>query len=587
MKFRRIFDIVEQNLLHSTKETLLAVKESGQWRVYGGVECCELTQSLAEGLISLGVAKGDKVVTISHNRPEWIFFDIAISFIGAVHVPLFPAHSETEYRYILEHCECETVVLSSRDIFEKIKPILDSIPRIRNVFSLDKIENATRWLDLVERGQKFHTEFPDELSKRKNFVEANDLFTIVYIPDLTLPAKGVMLSHKNLLENILSAKDLFPLTPQDKVLSFMPLAHILERMVNYIYIYIGVSIYYSDNYEKVLESLLEIKPSCFVAVPRVLERIYDKIILKAKDSDGIYKKCFNWAFSLAQRFEVKPNYNFSYKIQMFLADKFVFRKWREQMGGHIKAIICGGGVLPLQVSRIFWAAKIFIHEGYGHAETSPVISVNKHHFPDVKLGTGGALLPSSEIKIADDGEILFKGNSLMLGYYKNPEKTSQVIDSEGWFHTGDIGILHDKRILEVTDKKSEVFLLANGEKITPMLLENKFKKSLFIEQIMILGEGKPFIAAIICPNFEYLHAWSASHKIRYRDNQELIKNSKIFNLYKEIISELNEKNNILVAKFFLVHEKWTHESGELTPTLKLRRKFIAEKYNSQINCLFL
>jgi long-chain acyl-CoA synthetase len=414
------------------------------------------------------------------------------------------------------------------------------------------------------------------------------LCSIIYTSGTTGLSKGVMLSHDNFISNIIACLPVLPLAPEDIVLSFLPLCHVLERMVNYLFQYSGNAIYYAESIDTVGENIKEIKPHGFAAVPRVIEKLYDKIILKGKELKGIKRGIFFWAVNIGLKFELNNANGHFYELKRKLADKLIFSKWREALGGRVKVIVSGGAALQPRLARIFYAAGLIIQEGYGLTETSPVIAVNYRNYPKIKFGTVGPVLDNIEVKIAEDGEILMKGPNLMMGYYKDPEKTKDVIDAEGWFHTGDIGILHEGKILQITDRKKEIFKLSTGKYLAPQVIENKFKESPFIEQIMVVGEGEKYAAAIICPSFEYLHSWCSLHNIHFRDNKDLI---QIPDVVERIQKEVDTFNTQLgrheqIKKFELTCQEWLPTTGELSPTLKLKRKFLRNKYKIKIERLY-
>lgn len=588
MEVTRIFDLIDRMLSNYSRQDALAVKRKGKWEKFSTKEYKESVDNFSYGLLKLNFQKGDKVATVSNNRPEWNFVDMGLGQVGCIHVPIYPNISNEEYKHILEHSEAKILIVSSIELYEKIKPVADQVTNIKNVYSFDEIEGIPNWEEIVKLGKENEEELKPELIKRKESIEPDDLFSIIYTSGTTGTSKGVMITHKNFISNLLGIKHIYPLKSDDRVLSFLPLCHVFERIVNYLYQYIGNPIYYAESIETVGENLKEVKPHGFAAVPRVIEKLYDKIILKGKDLKGIKRNLFFWAVNVGMKFRLDKQNRFFYNLQLKIANKLIFSKWREALGGNVSLIVSGGAALQPRLAKIFYAAQLKIQEGYGLTETSPVIAVNYRNYPDIKFGTVGPVLKNVEVKIADDGEILMRGPSLMKGYYKDPERTKEVIDEEGWFHTGDIGVLHERNILQITDRKKEMFKLSTGKYIAPQVLENMFKESTFIEQIMVLGEGKKYAAALVCPSFEFLHEWCSIHDVKYRDNKDLIQIPKVIARYQREIDFYNQKlgRHEQIKKFELTCHEWKTETGELSPTLKLKRNFLKNKYKIKLKKLF-
>jgi len=587
MKVTRIFEILDKISQESPKEINLAVKRNGKWDTFSTEEYFQNVNFVSYALLELGLKKGDKVSSVSNNRPEWNFLDMALAQIGAVHVPIYPTVSEESFKHIFTHSESRILVLGTKTLYNMIKPYADEVKNIEKVYSFDEIEGANNFKDLIELGKQNQEKYKEELQKIKNEVHEDDLFSIIYTSGTTGLPKGVMLSHKNFITNVMATKDLVPLDSNDKSISFLPLCHVLERMVNYLVQYKGVAVYYAESIDTMGDNIREIKPQHFTGVPRVFEKIFDKIYNKGKELSGVKKNIFFWAVKLADEYDFTGKSAF-YKAQLKIADKLVFSKWREALGGQIKFIITGGAALQPRIIRSFWAAGIKIVEGYGLTETSPVISVNQEHYPNVKFGTVGPLIETSEVKIAEDGEILFKGPNLMLGYYKDPERTNEVIDSEGWFHTGDIGEFVEGKYLKITDRKKEIFKLSTGKYVAPQVVENRFKESPFIEQIMVVGADERFTAALISPNFEYLNNWCAIHNIICSSRKEMIEHETIIKRLEEEVAKINSGCNKTnkVKKIALVADTWSTETGELSPTLKLKRKIVKEKYKAILDKIY-
>lgn len=587
MEVTRIFDLLSRG-----KEIyispVLSAKANGNWIGYSIDEYIEYSNSLSYAFLSLGMEKGNKIATITNNRPEWNFVDMGSNQAGLVHVPIYPTISDEEYKHILSHSEARLVFVSDKLLYNKIKPIADKIPAIMGGYSFNEIEGASHWMELVEKGRSLANEYEAKLEEIKKSVQPDDVASLIYTSGTTGVSKGVMLSHKNFITNVKSIIHCFDLGNKDTSLSFLPLSHVYERMVGYFYQYMGVSIYYAENMGTIGDNLKEIQPTIFVSVPRVIEKTFDKILAKGKDLKGIKRSIFFWAVNLGYKYNEKGNSAF-YNFQLKIARKLVFSKWLEALGGKIRFIISGGAALQPRLARVFFAAGAPIYEGYGLTETSPVISVNYPMEPgNVMFGSVGPVLNSIEVKIADDGEILMKGDSLMQGYYREPDLTAEAIDEEGWFHTGDIGELREGKFLTITDRKKEIFKLNSGKYVAPQVIENKLKESFFIEQAMVVGENEKFVSALISPNFSFLHNWCARYKIHYENNKELV---FIPEVIARIQSEVNKVNKSLpghekIKRIRLVAEQWSPDTGELSPTLKLRRRVIYERYNALLEEIY-
>jgi long-chain acyl-CoA synthetase len=580
MEVKRTFDLLERyRTLFPDKDDVLAGKYNGEWKKFSSSDYVEMAHQVSYGLLSMGLKKGDMVATISNNRPEWNIMDMGLSMAGVVHVPIYPTISAEDYDYILNHCEPKFVIVSDKMLLDKIKPIVDKAKSIRDIFTYNRVEGARNWEEILEEGKQQAAKYKGELEKIKSSILPEDLVTLIYTSGTTGFPKGVMLSHNNLVTNFISTAKVHPLDHNCKILSFLPLSHVYERMVNYHFQYKGMSIYFAESMGTIVQNIKEVKPDIFNAVPRLLERVYDGIIGKGKDLPYIKKQIFFWAVNLGLRYDPHHNsgwYNFRLKI----ADKLIFSKWRAGLGGNIKIIVSGGAALQPRLAHIFWAAGIKVLEGYGLTETSPVIAVNNLNTMEVKFGTVGPLLENIEVKIADDGEILSRGPNTMLGYYKAPDLTAEAIDKEGWFHTGDIGIFVDGKYLKITDRKKEMFKLSSGKYIAPQVLENKLKESFFIENAMVVGENEKFASAIISPNYEFLHNWATIHNVKYRDNSELIKLPEVIKRFQKEVNEINKTvgQTEQIKRFRLVVDEWSPNTGEMSPTLKLKRKVLNERY---------
>lgn len=582
MEFKRTFDLLENyRTRFQNHPDALAVKRNKQWEHFSASDYLQKVDEVSCGLLSLGFKPGDKLATITNNRPEWNFLDMGMARIGVIHVPVYPTINGGEFQHILSHAEVRGVIVSDKFLYRKIKPIADELAHIEFLFTIDLIEEANSWEIILDEGRKNLSSLLDKVHEIAASIKEDDLCSIIYTSGTTGVSKGVMLSHKNFMSNAISTTDVQPLDHRHKFLSFLPLSHVYERMMNYHLQYLGIRIYYAENMGTIVEDIKEVHAEGLNTVPRLLEKIFDRIISKGKTLKGFKRKIFFWAVDLGLRYEVNGGNGWFYNLQLAIARKLVFSKWKEALGNKVEVIVSGGAALQVRLARIFWAADIKVIEGYGLTETSPVIAVNYTYPPKIKFGTVGPVIQGIEVKIADDGEILCKGPSVMLGYYKSPEQTAEVIDSDGWFHTGDIGTFEDGIFLKITDRKKEMFKNSAGKYIAPAVIENKMKESFLIEQAMIVGEKEKFIAALIAPNFNYLHDWSSKNKIQFRDNQELVKLPEVQELFSKEISEINRQlsQTERIMKFRIVCEDWTPAGGELSPTLKLRRKFLYAKYN--------
>lgn len=589
MELKRTFDLLERMHLEFPKKDALVGKISGEWQYFSTEDYIKNANLLSYGLMALGYKKGDKIASVSNNRPEWNFMDMAMSQLGIVHVPVYPTISTEEYIHILKHSDSKALIVSDKLLYNKIKPLLDQIPNLQVIYSFDEIENVKHWKDILNLGKEKSDELADELIQIKNSIDESDDLSIIYTSGTTGLSKGVMLSHHNMMSNAKAASLRINLTSGDRMLSFLPLCHVYERVVNYTYQYIGLSIYYAENLGTIGDDLKRFKVNGFVTVPRVLEMIYDKIMTKGKDLEGFKKTIFFWAVNLGLEYSFnKARYNPWYKLKLAIADKLVFSKWREGVGGNIKTVISGGAALQSKLAKVFWAAGIPIQEGYGLTETSPVIAFNGIQMNDNMIGTVGPILDGVSVKIAEDGEILVKGPCVMKGYYKSPEQTAEIIDNEGWLHTGDVGQIIDNKFLKITDRKKEIFKNSAGKYIAPQVIENKFKESEIIDQLMVVGEGEKFASALISPNFNYLHFFASKHKIHYRDNVELVKKPEVLKRFQEEVNLLNKQLGQVeqIKRFRLVCEPWTAAGGELSPTLKLKRRVLYAKYEHIIREIF-
>jgi long-chain acyl-CoA synthetase len=582
MELKRIFDLLEQ---YKTKykdiEVALAYKNQGNWISFSATDYVKYANYFAIGLLKSGFKKGDKIASISQNLPHWNVLDMGMSMLGIIHVPIYPTISSEQYDYILRHSDAKMLILSDIGLFKKVKPVFDKIETLEKLYTLNDIENANNWVEIITLGREYEKELKEELERIKSSIDEQDVCTIIYTSGTTGDPKGVMLTHKNLMSNALETANILPVNYGERVLSFLPLCHVYERMMNYNYQSKGISIYYAEGLGTIVDNLKEVRPHAFNSVPRVLEKFYDKIIAKGKDLSPVAKAIFFWAVRLGEKYDVADKNSLWYKIRLYIARKLIFKKWQAVFGGELRAIVSGGSSLQSRLARLFWAAGAYVIEGYGMSETSPVIAVNHYRGENCRIGTVGPVLKGTEMKISEEGEILARGPHVMKGYYKDPDSTAAVIDKEGWMHTGDIGELIDGKFLRITDRKKEIFKTSSGKYIAPQIIENKFKASSLIEQLMVIGENEKFASALISPNFNYLHHWASKHKIHYRDNEELIKNKEIIRRIQREVDEVNKTlgDHEKIKRFRLVCEEWSAPTGELSPTLKLKRKHIHNKYN--------
>ncbi len=589
-KIKRTFDFLTQAEEKFPSEAALAVKRHGRWETFSTQDYRTYVDHFSLGLLEMGFQKGDKIATVSNNRPEWNFMDFGMSQIGCVHVSIYPTISLEEYRHILSHSDSRLLIVSDRQLYNKLKHFVKEIDTLEAIYSLDELKHVSHWKEILALGAKNEPRLRAELERRREDVTEDDLLTLIYTSGTTGLSKGVMLTHKNIVSNVFMAHDyLSGLQPGDKALSFLPLCHILERTGNYVWQSVGMQIYYAENIDTIIDNLKEIKAHAFITVPRVFEKIYDRIILMGRELTGMKKRIFFWSVGVGDAFDPNPkNRSFLYNMKLSLARKLVLNKWREALGGSLKNVISGGAALQPRLARIFWAAGIFVQEGYGLTETSPVVAANKCFYPEVRFGWVGVVAKGVTVKIADDGEVLVKGDNVMQGYYKDPKKTKEAIDKDGWFHTGDIGELDETNMLRITDRKKEIFKLSGGKYVAPQMVENVFKESMFIEQLMVIGDNQKLTAALIVPNFEYLYKWCFLHHITYRDNNDLVRKPKVIDRYQEEVDKYNKMlgHTEQIKIFRLVSENWTPETGELAPTLKLKRKVIAERYQEMIDEIY-
>ncbi len=585
MLVSRLFDLIPNQLEKFPKPDCLSCKVNGQWVKYSTQQFKEYADNISYGLLASGLNKGDTVGLISNNRPEWNFVDMGTLQTGIISVPVYPTVSAGDLKYILNHAQVKLVFVSSDEIYQKVKSIASDIPSLINIYTFNEVAGAKNWKEIAVLGKNN----PDEkkLNEIKGSIKPNDLATLIYTSGTTGVPKGVMLSHNNILSNCNATEVLCPFDKSWKALSFLPLNHIFERMISYLYMYYGISIYYAESIETIGGNLKEVKPDIFVTVPRLLEKVYDKIVAKGNDLKGVKRKLFFWALNLGLRFEMNEANGWWYEFQLKIANKIIFSKWREALGGNIKAVASGGAALQSRLARIFWSAGIPILEGYGLTETSPVIAVNNFQPGCVKFGTVGTVIKDVEVKIAEDGEILCKGPNIMLGYYKEPVLTAEAIDN-GWFHTGDIGEFVDGKFLKITDRKKEIFKTSGGKYIIPQKIENKLKESPFIEQALVIGENQKFAAALIVPAFSFIKNWVSKKGITLNSNEEISSSKDVRDAIRNEIENVNKTlgNFESVKKFELLTREFSIDKGEMTPKLSLRRKNILEANKEIVKKIF-
>ncbi|MCR4826818.1 MAG: long-chain fatty acid--CoA ligase [Bacteroidales bacterium] len=585
MEVTRLFDMLERDLKEFPKEDALCCKENGLWVKYSTAKYVEIVNNLSYGLLQLGIKKGDCVATITANRPEWNFLDMAIMQIGALHVAIYPTISESDYRYIFDDADVKLVFVAGWDLLRKITQILDDKPELKDkVYTFRNLRGYKHLNEVIELGRA--NPAPQYLQEIKDKIKPDDVISLVYTSGTTGFPKGVMLTHRNFLSNVEAVLPIIPTCENNRILSYLPLCHVYERMMNYAWQYLGLPIYYAENLAKIQENMVELKPDIFTTVPRLLEKVYDKILAKGHKLSKTKQKIFFWANEIALQYGDNPGKRYDRRLK--LARKLVLNQWNKALGGNLKVIVTGGAAIQPRISKVFWAMGIPVLEGYGTTETSPVIAVSNFFEGGVEIGTAGPVLPGTRVRIAEDGEILTKGPHVMKGYYNNPEQTAEVIDAEGWLHTGDLGQLTPEGRLKITGRKKEMFKTAFGKYVVPTIIENKFLEESLIDNIMVVGENKQFAAALIVPNFSDLRSWCANKDIPYTTNEEMIEHPEVKDKYKRIVDEFNKcfGDTEKVKRFLLMNHEWSIQSGELTPTLKLKRNVLIKKYEAQIEKLF-
>lgn len=591
MELKRVFDILDRLKTYAPKKDILNAKEittdGKNWVNYSVDDFINNADYVGSGLLALGLQPGDNIAIMAANSPQWNFVDYGCQQVSMVTAPIFPTISNNDLKFILNHSQAKLIFISEKATWLKLAAIEKELTHLKYVFSLDNLEGVKSFSEFIELGKKSLD--PSKIAELKSKVQENDLMTILYTSGTTGLPKGVMISHKNMMANVYTCEHIAPFTNKWRALSFLPLNHVYERFLNTLYLYHGVSIYYAESVETIGDNCREIHPQIFVAVPRVLERVLEKITDTGEKLTGSKKKIFDWSMRLAERFELHGKNGLWYAIQVKIADILVYKKWRAAVGGEVVAVVSGGAALNPRLERIFYCAGLNLLQGYGLTETCVVVSVNRFDEDNRMFGTVGIPVENSEVKIApEDGEILMKGPSLMMGYYKNPEATAEVIDNDGWFHTGDIGTFVEGKFLKITDRKKEIFKNSGGKYISPIAIENKLKESKYIEQSMVIGEGQKFASALIVPSFANFKDYAKNKDITWKGNEEMIQNEDL----KKIIADHVKKINTTLAPFEqikryqLINAVWGVESGEITPKLSLKRKVIQEKNQALIAKIF-
>jgi long-chain acyl-CoA synthetase len=584
MAITRVFDLLPYNLKNFPKADMLACKQSGAWSKYDTQTVNDTINSISYGLIAMGVKKDDKIAIMAPNRPEWNFCDFGIMQIGATQVPMYPTLSDADIEYILKDADIKIIFVADKEIYHKISEVKKKAKLPLEIYTYDPIDGAKSWREILELGEK--NQQPD-LEEYRRQVEPDDLLTLIYTSGTTGTPKGVMLTHANLVSNVLESSKLYP--PEiTRALSFLPMCHIFERMVIYMYLYLGIAIYYAQSMDTIVADMGEVKPHCFTTVPRLLEKVYDRIVAKGAELTGAKKKIFDWALALGLRYEMNGRNGLLYELKLKIARKLVFSKWKAALGGEVIAIVSGGAALQPRLARVFWAAGIKVLEGYGLTETSPVIAVNGPGPGEARFGSVGPVIKGVSVKIATDGEIMVKGPNVMKGYYNRPDATAEALDADGYFHTGDIGVFLDNKYLCITDRKKEIFKTAGGKYIAPQTLENKFKESRFIEQIIVIGENQRFPAALIIPAFDAVKEWCSRKGLEYTTREEMVKNRRVIDKIQHELDRYNEGFGHWeqVKKFVLIPDEWSIATGEMTPKLSLKRKVILKKYEKLVEEIY-
>jgi long-chain acyl-CoA synthetase len=587
MEVTRIFDLLPYHQLKfKPKDDVLASKENGEWVRYSLAQYRDIVDNISYGFLAMGVQPGDKIAQISSNRAEWNFVDMAILQVGAVHVPIYPTISESDYKFILNHAEVTYVFISGQELLRKIDHILPEMEKIKGVFTYKDHHEHKHLSELIDLGRQNVNK--SLLEERKAIVKPGDVATIIYTSGTTGNPKGVMLTHDNIISNFKVCDHIPPFGEEAKAVSYLPLCHVYERMLNYLYHYLGFSIYYAENLGTITDNMKEVKPDILSTVPRLLEKIYDKLFSTGHKLTGMKRWIFFWALHLALRYELNGANGWFYELKRKLYDKLVYTKWRDALGGKHLLVVSGGAALQPRLARMFTCAGINVLEGYGLTETSPVIAVNDLTKNGMMFGTVGKVLKGVQVKIAEDGEILCKGPSVMKGYYKEPEMTRDAIEADGWFHTGDLGRIEPQGHLKITGRKKELFKTSFGKYVSPQPIEDTFKESLFIDQMVVVGENQKFAGALIVPDFTFLKSYCTVKEIPYTTNEEMVNLPRIRKRFQREVDKYNKcfGDTEKIKSWALMDTEWTFDTGEITPTMKLKRNAITKKYEDKIAKLF-
>lgn len=586
MNVTRLFDLLDNYTEnYPDQDAALVCKREGAWKKFSICEYVELTNDLSYGMLALGIQPGDKIGIVSSNRPEWNMLDFATMQIGAVSIPIYPTISQNDYSHILNHAEMKMIFIEGKELRTKLKPILPEIKTLKEIFTFSDENSEYKYLDqLITLGKENRQ--PDKLTQLKASIRPDDLATIIYTSGTTGSQKGVMLSHHNIVSQLKSLESI-PAKWSNKALSFLPLCHAYERMLVYLYQYLGISVYYAESLGTIAENIKEINPTMMSCVPRLLEKIYDKLYLSGKKLPFFSKIIYYWAFNLATKFQLEEM-GWYYNIKYKLAEKLIYSKWRAAIGGNFDIVVSGGSAIQPHIASFFSAIGMPVFEGYGLSETSPVIAVSQRGENGRKFGTVGLPLPGVEVKLAERDEIICRGHNVMLGYYKDPKLTAQAIDNDGWFHTGDTGKFTPEGQLIITGRLKSIFKTSFGKYVNPQAIESRFTESAFIENMIVLGENKKFAAALLSPDFIYLKSWCNKHKIKYSTNAEMIEHPTIVKRYQEEIKHYNQFFGDFeqIKRYKLVHDEWTTAEGFLSPTLKIKRNVIESHYADAIEKLF-
>ncbi len=585
MEPSRLFDLPHYMLEKFPKEDMLAGKINGNWKKYSTQEVIDTVNQLSAGLQKYGIQKEDKVALISGNRPEWNFIDLALLQIGAVNVPIYPTITEEDYKFIFNNAEIKLCFVSNNDLLGKVSAIKSSVPSLQEIYTIDEIPGAKNWKEVFNMGEGFD---PATVEAAKASVKAGDLATIIYTSGTTGVPKGVMLSHNNIMSNVKAVSQVLPLENSDRTLSFLPLCHIFERTVFYNYVYNGCSIYYAESLDTVAENLKEVKPHYFSTVPRLLEKVYDKIMATGNGLTGTKRKLFFWAIELGDQWKPTGR-SLAYDLKLNIARKLIFSKWKEALGGEVKGIITGAAALQSRLARVFNAAGIIVRQGYGMTESSPVITIDRFEDDDCMVGSVGRPIPGVEVKIdPSNGEILAKGPNVMMGYYKRPDATAETIDADGWLHTGDVGTFVDGKYLKITDRIKQLFKTSGGKYVAPQPIENKFVESPFIEQMLVTGNDQKFVGALFVPNEDQLRSFCKECGLNNSSMEEMIAQKEVLDKFQEICNDYNPNFSKIekIKRFKLLPKVWSIENGELTPTMKVKRKVVLEKYSKEIDEIY-